>query len=66
MITKRLKRISALTLGLGIGLGAAANAWSQSTLEEVMKERGLTQQDLLAAAKTYTPTGGRDESYNFV
>ena len=26
-----------------------------------MKARGLTQKDLLAAAKTYTPTGGRDE-----
>jgi len=26
-----------------------------------MKDRGLTQKDILAAAKTYTPTGGRDE-----
>ncbi|BCB27707.1 hypothetical protein SKTS_25930 [Sulfurimicrobium lacus] len=26
-----------------------------------MKARGLTQQNLLAAAKTYVPTGGRDE-----
>ena len=60
-----LKRISALAIGLGIGLGAAANAWSQSTIEEVMKERGLSQQDLLAAAKTYTPTGGRDEYLAF-
>ncbi len=65
MINHTLKRISALAIGLGIGLGAAANAWSQSTLEEVMKERGLTQQDLLAAAKTYTPTGGRDEYLAF-
>lgn len=30
------------------------------TLDEVMARRGLTQKDLLAAAKTYTPTGGRD------
>ncbi len=30
-----------------------------------MKERGLTQKDLLAAAKTYTPTGGRDEYLAF-
>ena len=65
MINKSLKRMSALAMGLGIGLGAASNAWSQSTLEEVMKERGLTQQDLLAAAKTYTPTGGRDEYLAF-
>ncbi|MDX1808798.1 MAG: Sec-dependent nitrous-oxide reductase [Sulfurospirillaceae bacterium] len=30
-------------------------------LAKVMKERGLSQQDLLAAAKTYTPSGGRDK-----
>jgi len=56
-----LKRLSMLAVGLGIGLGAASSAWSQTTLDEVMKARGLTQKDLLAAAKTYTPTGGRDE-----
>ena len=57
----KLKSTLSLLLGLGFGLGAASSAWSQSTLEEVMKERGLTQKDILAAAKTYTPTGGRDE-----
>ncbi len=36
-----------------------ANA--QSALQKVMKDRGLTEKDMLAAAKTYTPTGGRDE-----
>lgn len=36
-------------------------AWSQATLQDVMKERGLTEKDILAASKTYTPTGGRDE-----
>ena len=41
-----------------LGLCAAANAQS---LEEVMKARGLTQADMLAAAKTYTPTGKLDE-----
>ena len=46
---------------MALGLGVAASAWSAATLDEVMKERGLTQKDLLAAAKTYTPTGGRDE-----
>ena len=59
------KKLSALALGVGLGLGCMSAAWSQSTLEEVMKERGLTQQDLLAAAKTYTPTGGRDEYLAF-
>jgi nitrous-oxide reductase len=37
---------------------ASANA---ENLDEVMARRGLTQQDLLHAAKTYTPTGKRDE-----
>lgn len=31
-----------------------------SSLKEVMKERGLTEKDILAAAKTYTPTGKYD------
>ncbi|MCP4549823.1 MAG: Sec-dependent nitrous-oxide reductase [bacterium] len=34
---------------------------AQSALQKVMQERGLTEKDVLAAAKTYTPTGGRDE-----
>jgi nitrous-oxide reductase len=61
----QLKQLSVLLVGLGLGLGVVATAWSQSTLEEVMQARGLTQQDLLAAAKTYTPTGGRDEYLAF-
>ena len=36
-------------------------AFAESNLQKVMKERGLTEKDVLAAAKTYTPTGGRDE-----
>jgi len=34
---------------------------AQTTLQEVMTERGLTEKDVLAAAKTYVPTGGRDD-----
>ncbi|WP_456416023.1 Sec-dependent nitrous-oxide reductase [Thiolapillus sp.] len=30
-----------------------------------MKKRGLTEKDILAAAKTYTPSGGRDEYLAF-
>ena len=44
---------------------AAPDAWARETLQQVMKERGLTQQNLLAAAKTYTPTGGRDKYIAF-
>ena len=62
--TTTRRTVSAL-LGLGLGLSAASSAWSAATLEEVMKARGLTQKDILAAAKTYTPTGGRDEYLAF-
>lgn len=47
---------STALLGVATALGASAE-----TLDEVMARRGLTQQDLVSAAKTYTPTGGRDE-----
>jgi nitrous-oxide reductase len=43
-------------------MGMVATAPVQAkTLKEVMEARGLTEKDILAAAKTYTPTGGRDE-----
>ena len=58
-------RLLTALAGMGLGLTLAGTAWSAGTLEEVMKERGLTQKDLLAAAKTYTPTGGRDEYLAF-
>ncbi|MEA3242981.1 MAG: Sec-dependent nitrous-oxide reductase [Pseudomonadota bacterium] len=58
-------RVFTALAGMGLGLTLAGTAWSAATLEEVMKERGLTQKDLLAAAKTYTPTGGRDEYLAF-
>ena len=54
-------RVLSMCTGVLLGLSVSTSAWSAKTLEEVMKERGLTQKDVLAAAKTYTPTGGRDE-----
>ena len=59
------KRTLSLLVGMALGLGAASSAYSQESLQDVMKARGLTQKDLLAAAKTYTPTGGRDEYLAF-
>ena len=53
-----------LLVAAGIGFGAA-NVWAAESLQDVMKRRNLTQQDLLAAAKTYTPSGGRDEFLAF-
>ena len=53
-----VKRLSMAALGALVGVSLAS---AESELDKVMKERGLTQQDLLAAAKTYTPSGGRDK-----
>ncbi|KAF0161076.1 MAG: nosZ, partial [Rhodocyclaceae bacterium] len=50
------KQATSLLLAAGMGLAASA-AWSADTLQDVLKARGLSQQDLLAAAKTYVPTG---------
>ena len=57
-IQKPAIRAVAATL---LGLSLAGQAWSATSLKEVMTQRGLTEKDVLAAAKTYTPTGGRDE-----
>ncbi|MGA7979041.1 MAG: Sec-dependent nitrous-oxide reductase [Chromatiaceae bacterium] len=59
------RRAFPLFVGLAIGLGGAATAWSAETLQDVMQRRGLTEKDILAAAKTYTPSGGRDEFLAF-
>lgn len=61
MKPSRLKRVvySCAALAL-LGMGAEANE-----LQEVMKKRGLSETDLLAAAKTYTPSGVHDEFYVF-
>jgi nitrous-oxide reductase len=55
----------ATSLLLAAGMGLAATAWAADTLQDVLKARGLSQQDLLAAAKTYVPTGKRDEFVAF-
>ena len=44
---------------------AGIAASSAENLQDVMKRRNLTDKDILAAAKTYTPTGGRDEFITF-
>jgi len=56
-----LKRTAVLTLAIVLVFGFASQAFGQAALQKVMQERGLTEKDILAAAKTYTPTGGRDE-----
>jgi nitrous-oxide reductase len=44
---------------------ATPPAGAAENLQQVMQRRGLTQQDLLAAAKTYVPSGKRDEFLAF-
>ncbi|MDV7341059.1 Sec-dependent nitrous-oxide reductase [Terasakiella sp. A23] len=63
MIHKFGKALS-LAVALGMGL-ASTQVAAQDNLEKIMKDRGLTQKDVLAAAKTYVPTGGRDEFIAF-
>jgi nitrous-oxide reductase len=60
----KTKHAVSLLVAAGIGLTTAA-AWSAETLQDVLKRRNLSQQDLLAAAKTYVPTGKRDEFVTF-
>jgi nitrous-oxide reductase len=60
-MNKTKQKVVSILTGIGLALGASSGAWSQESLQDVMKKRGLTEKDVLAAAKTYTPTGGRDE-----
>jgi len=58
-----VKQISKLTsMVLATTLAATfLQASGESSLEKVMKDRGLTEQDVVRAAKTYNPTGVHDE-----
>jgi len=64
MIQKFGKTLGLAALALGMSF-ASTQSMAQDNLEKVMKDRGLTQKDVLAAAKTYVPTGGRDEFITF-
>ena len=64
-MSKRIHSAISVAVALGIGMAGASVAWGAETLDDVMKRRGLSEKDILAAAKTYTPTGGRDEFVAF-
>jgi nitrous-oxide reductase len=55
--------LAALAWFATAAFGTAAPA--AENLQDVIKRRELTQQDVLAAAKTYVPTGKRDEFIAF-
>ena len=51
-------KLSAVVLGTLVGV---SSVYAESELEKVMKKRGLSETDILAAAKTYTPSGMHDK-----
>ena len=53
-----VSKLTAVALGFAVSATAVS---AESALEKVMKARGLSQTDLLAAAKTYTPSGMHDK-----
>ncbi|MCW8838555.1 MAG: cytochrome C, partial [Thiovulaceae bacterium] len=58
-MTKHFSKLSSLILGTTLAATVASAAGGE--LQKVMKARGLTENDVIRAAKTYTPTGGRNE-----
>ena len=60
-----LLKTTMLVTTLGFAAALAGAAYADETLQQVMKRRNLTDENILAAAKTYTPTGGRDEFVAF-
>jgi nitrous-oxide reductase len=60
-----MKRATLQSVAATAALAVAGGAWAAETLDDVMKRRGLTQKDVLSAAKTYVPTGKRDEFITF-
>jgi len=61
MVRKYLNIV--ITLGL---LFAAQTVFGESAFQTIMKKRGLTEEDALAAIKVYNPSGKHDEYYVFV
>ncbi|NPA66790.1 MAG: Sec-dependent nitrous-oxide reductase [Epsilonproteobacteria bacterium] len=56
---KVLNKLSVLALGASMAVSTASA--TSGELAKVMKERGLSEIDVIRAAKTYNPSGGRDE-----
>ena len=60
-MNKFSRRGLSVAVGAVLTMGATSAAWSAESMQDVMQRRGLSEKDLLAAAKTYVPSGGRDE-----
>ena len=60
------KRFLVLSIAILLAVLAVVPVNAQQTLNDVKKQRGLTDGDVLAAVKTFMPRGGRDEYFGFV
>jgi nitrous-oxide reductase len=56
----RFNKLLSVLVGTSIAASLASAAVG-GELQKIMKARGLTENDIIHAAKTYTPSGGRDE-----
>ncbi len=59
-MSSHLSKLASLIVGVSL-TATVASAATGGELQKVMKARGLTENDVIRAAKTYTPSGGRDE-----
>jgi len=62
-MTSSHRRVAGLLAAAG--LSCAPTAFAADSLQDIMQARKLSQQDVLAAVKTYVPTGQRDEFVAF-
>lgn len=60
------KALTVAIVSLLLAFVVMSDAMGQHTLADVKKTRGLNDEDVLAAAKTFMPRGGRDEYFAFV
>jgi len=66
MFQRRLTDLGAFLALAAIGVtNTGAAAQSMNDVQQVAKDRGLSTADLLAAAKTYTPSGVKDDYIMF-
>lgn len=60
------KALTVTLVSMLMTLAVVHDAMAQKTLADVKKSRGLTDDDVLSAVKTFMPRGGRDEYFGFM
>ncbi len=62
-----MRKYLSIVCGAALGLMLSAQSvCAQSKFQAIMQERGLSEQDAIAALKVYHPSGKHDEYYAFV